>query len=442
MSSARGATDGPIFLDHSGHALTNLGDVAMLQAAASRLAARFPGRRVRVPTSAPERLARFCPEASPLPSEGLRALTGLGYLPLRHRLPRRMAAAAARLEARLRGRRPEWLDGLALRRAEPGSAPSRAAAEILAALDGSALFVAGGGGYLTDAFPEKAWSALTLLRRAQRRGIPTALVSQGVGPLEEPALRALASRVLSKAHLIALREGRSGPALLARLGVDPRRVLVTGDDAVEVTHAAHRGGGGTALGVNLRSAAYAGLDGDASSRTGDALRRLAGELSTSFVPIPIAVDSTAPDSAAIRGAVGDTGAEAEPTDPADAISRAARCRIVVTASYHAAVFALAQGIPAVGISRTRYYDGKLEGLAHLFGAGARVVRLDESGWEERLVSEARALWADAPGLRAGLIAAATEQVRRQETAYDRIAALAGGDVPVERRSRAAAEVSA
>ena len=440
MSAPREASGGgPVFVDHSGHALTNLGDVAMLQAAVARLAARFPGREVRVPTSAPERLARFCPEASPLPAEGLRALTGLGYLPFRHRLPRRLASGAARIEARLRGRRPEWLDGLALRRGEPGSPEAGAAAAILAALDRSVLFVAAGGGYLTDAFPDKAWSALTLLRRAQRRGIPTALVSQGIGPLEEPGLRALAARVLAKAEWIALREGRSGPALLARLGVDPARVVVTGDDAVEAARVSRRAGESGGLGVNLRSAAYAGLDGDASSRLGSVLRRLAGELPAPLVPIPIALDASAPDTAAIRAAVGDTGpAEAEPADPAGAIARTARCRVVVTASYHAAVFALAQGTPAVGISRTRYYDGKLEGLAELFGAGARVVRVDAPGWEERLASDVRALWAEGPALRAGLVAAASEQVRRQEQAYDRVAALAGGGRVAARASGASA----
>jgi len=432
---------GSVFLEHSGHALTNLGDVAMLQAAVSRLAARFPGREVCVPTSAPERLARFCPEASPVPAEGIRALAGLGYLPFRHRLPRRMAAGASRLEARLRGRRPELLDGLALRRGTPGSAEARAAREILRALDRSALFVAGGGGYLTDAFPEKAWSALTLLRRAQRRGVPTALVSQGVGPLDEPGLRALASRVLAKARWIALREGRSGPALLERLGVDPRRVLVTGDDAVEAGRSATNAGERAAIGVNFRSAAYAGLDGDASSRVGAALRSLARELGASLVPVPVALDDGSPDSEAIAHAIGEPPAS-PPEDPAALIALVGRCRLVVTASYHAAVFALAQGIPAVGLSRTRYYDGKLEGLAEIFGEGARVVRLEDAEWEEGLLAAVRELWAGASGFRARLLSAAGDQVRRQHDAYDRIAGLAGGAAAAERGAVTAAEVRA
>ncbi|HEX4439959.1 MAG TPA: polysaccharide pyruvyl transferase family protein [Thermoanaerobaculia bacterium] len=427
-----------IILEHSGHALTNLGDAAMLQAAVSRLAARFPGATIRVPTSAPDRLARLCPQASPLPSDGLRALAGLGYLPFRHRLPRRAGAGVARLEARLRGARPEWLDALALRRAGRGTGEGRDAAEVLSALDGAALFVAGGGGFVTDAFPDKAWSSLTLLRRAQRRRIPTALVSQGIGPLEEPSLRALAARTLGDADFIALRERRAGPALLERLGVDARRVAVTGDDAVGAAHAARRATEGTALGVNLRSAAYAGLDAGSMAAIGAAIRRLSGELRAPILPVPIALDATGSDAAAIRTAVGDTGGEPDPVDPAGAIARAARCRVVVTASYHAAVFALAQGIPAVGVSRTRYYADKLFGLAEMFGPGADVVSLDEPAWEERLSAAVRDLWRRAAERRPGLIAAAAEQLRLQEEAYGRVASLAGGLASLPAPSRTGA----
>jgi polysaccharide pyruvyl transferase WcaK-like protein len=433
-----------VFLEHSGHALTNLGDVAMLQAAVSRLHDRLPGARISVPAASTERLARFCPDASPLPSEGLRALAGLGYLPGRHRLPRGVAGKVARWESRVRGRAPEWLDRLALRRerreasasasaaSASGNAPTDAgsAARILAALDGASLFVASGGGYITDAFADKAWSSLTLLRRAQRRGIPTALVSQGLGPLEDPALRALAARVLARADLVALRERRAGPSLLSRLGVDAARVVVTGDDAVGAAYSARRSGPGSGLGVNLRSASYAGLTDGAMAAVGAAVRRLAAELRAPLVTVPIALDEAGSDAAAIRRAVGESGpSEADPSDPAGAVARAARCRVVVTASYHAAVFALAQGIPAVGLAKTAYYADKLEGLAELFGPGAEVVRLDAPEWEARLEGAVRELWTGAADTRASLLAAAAEQVRLQDEAYARLARIGGAHEP-------------
>lgn len=42
----------------------------MLQVAVRRLAALWPGARIDVFTDVPDRLARLCPEASPLPAHG------------------------------------------------------------------------------------------------------------------------------------------------------------------------------------------------------------------------------------------------------------------------------------------------------------------------------------------------------------------------------------
>jgi polysaccharide pyruvyl transferase WcaK-like protein len=50
-----------------------------------------------------------------------------------------------------------------------------------------------------------------------------------------------------------------------------------------------------------------------------------------------------------------------------------RCRVVVTGSYHAGVFALAQGIPVVATAASRYYHDKFSGLADLFGGGGDIV---------------------------------------------------------------------
>ncbi len=119
-------------------------------------------------------------------------------------------------------------------------------------------------------------------------------------------------------------------------------------------------------------------------------------------------------------------AEPEPDSVEDVIGRVGRCRVVVSASYHAVVFALAQGIPAVGLARTPYYSNKLLGLAEMFGAGIQVVRLDREDWEARLPQAIRESWTQAETLRDGLLAAAADQIRAQEALYSRVAALAIG----------------
>ncbi|MFI6772593.1 polysaccharide pyruvyl transferase family protein [Nocardia sp. NPDC050412] len=42
--------------------------------------------------------------------------------------------------------------------------------------------------------------------------------------------------------------------------------------------------------------------------------------------------------------------------PVDVFRQVGRCRVLVTNAYHLAVFALSQGIPAVGITASEYYD--------------------------------------------------------------------------------------
>src|SRR5690606_27264326 len=57
------------------------------------------------------------------------------------------------------------------------------------------LFVSGAGGF-TDPFKNHALTTLQLIETAQRNGKPTALVGQGLGPWDDPALRAAAEQTL------------------------------------------------------------------------------------------------------------------------------------------------------------------------------------------------------------------------------------------------------
>ena len=105
-------------------------------------------------------------------------------------------------------------------------------------------------------------------------GVPVALLSQGIGPMEDSALRRRAAEVLPRSALIAVREGLEGPQLLAELGVPPSRVAVTGDDALALVVDAPVVAG-EALGVNVRRSDYAGVGDAAVARLGARLERLA-----------------------------------------------------------------------------------------------------------------------------------------------------------------------
>ena len=100
-----------------------------------------------------------------------------------------------------------------------------------------------------------------------------------------------------------------------------------------------------------------------------------------------------------------------------------RCRLVITGSYHAGVFALANGIPVLGIAGSSYYVDKFEGLADMFGKGCRVLRVGADDCAEELRSAAEELWGNAEETRPGLLAAAERQIASGRATYEKIADL-------------------
>jgi colanic acid/amylovoran biosynthesis protein len=78
--------------------------------------------------------------------------------------------------------------------------------------------------------------------------------------------------------------------------------------------------------------------------------------------------------------------------PEALITASAGCRAIVTGSYHAGVFGLAQGVPAVCLSRSSYYQAKFGGLQSLFPGACFVVQLDAPDWNTRLSAAIRQAW--------------------------------------------------
>ena len=96
---------------------------------------------------------------------------------------------------------------------------------------------------------------------------------------------------------------------------------------------------------------------------------------------------------------------------------------MITGSYHAGVFALANGIPVVGIAASAYYVDKFEGLADMFGEGCRVWSPDGADSTEQLRRAADELWESAERTRSQLLASAERQIASCRATYAKIAAL-------------------
>ena len=121
--------------------------------------------------------------------------------------------------------------------------------------------------------------------------------------------------------------------------------------------------------------------------------------------------------------LGDTDGGASLETPQLVIDRVGECRVVVTGSYHGAVFALAQGIPVVALVKSPYYVNKMAGLQDQFGIGCELVRLDEGNVSGRIRAAIDRAWAEAERVRGPLLQAAAEQIERGRRAYARLVEL-------------------
>ena len=410
-----------ILLEPGSYSLENVGDVAMLQVATRRLRELWPEARIGVVTEAPKQLSMLCPGTEPILARRERCEQDAP--------PTAVSGLLSRMVWPRLWRPPRRAD----------EAPERT--ELAASVRGADLVVASGMGALNDSFAPRALRLLGTFAIAKRCGVPTALFSQGLGPVRDEAFKARVARALAGVDLIALRERLSGPALLNHMGVPREVVRVTGDDAIELAYEERPPAGGECLGVNVRVADYSGVDDAAVGLVRTVLREAASRLRTRVLPIPISHRHGGLDARTNRALLRDldpaSDGGATLLTPLDVIRQVGRCRLVVAGSYHAGVFALAQGIPAVCLVNSPYYGDKFRGLADMFGRGCEIVSLNEGRFPSLLAAAIDRAWESARHDRAGLLAAATEQVTLGHEAYRDLLILPGRRTPDAAQARAA-----
>ena len=261
--------------------------------------------------------------------------------------------------------------------------------------------------------PEYARDLLMTLSLALHYGRPVVLLGEGLGPLEDPGLRELASCVLRRVDMIALREDVTGVPLLRSLKVPPERVITTGDDAIELAYRERSALLGSGIGINIRASEYAAVDREFISGCGSCSRKHFVLLMRSPTRSDFQRTGEA-DIETFRSLVGSfecTSASLPKFDmPLAIIRQLANCRILVCGSYHAAVFACSSGIPAVCLAKSEYYHAKFRGLTNLFGEGCELVSLDDPDFEPRLREVIHKCWKHAEQLRPRLIERAEAQL--------------------------------
>ncbi len=425
-----------IFIDH-GEAYGNLGDEAMLLNALRRLQALAGPCEFTLPVKPEQPL----PEALPPVQTTASALAAFEELirPLRRGL-RRCARVTGlpvleRVEPAL-WRAATWLadrvvlaDGGLARWARRWLPLPRTFCNALldyrAALRQSEAFYSVGAADLSDFWPAgviyKEW-----LYRLARRTVPLVIVSsQGVGPLENAALRRRARRALGHAHHVSFRDYEQSLRLFdegehhgnlpvddssqlespARrndpsAGVSPLpsrpQVAIVGDEAFTLPPADEErawmwlGQAGVRPGVRFVACHFRATDYTRDTRM--LVPRLAGlldrlsheqRITLVFMPMSYARHSCIDRELglALRNAMNRTDALLIPPECRDVtVVKAAvgLARFSLGLSYHVHVFSLSQGHPALILYTGGYYRAKSDGLIGFYGAPSQALDLDLS----------------------------------------------------------------
>lgn len=407
-----------VFIEPGSYSCLNMGDLAMLHATVNRINSFITDPELHIITHSPALLTALYPGAKPIDSLGRQMWVGHSIIPSRIRRVLGVAQPK-RWERSLRHSRPGLWEILLRAKFSLKKMNHQPLDDFLRAIQQADLFIVSGAGGINDSFSNHAHTVLDILEMGQRRGIPTLIFGQGFGPITKPELLERAAAVLPQVDFIAIREERFSLPLLSSLGVNVNKVITTGDDAIEIAYTQRHQRLGNGLGVNLRLSSYAAINTDRVPLIRNILHKAARSYRVPLLPIPISHNNASHDPSSIREllkGVDDSGDGGESLRTVEqVIEQVSQCRVVVTGSYHAGVFALSQGIPVAAIANTLYYQNKFIGLQDQFGKGCEVILLKDV--VEQLEPTIDRLWKSAEDIRPSLLSSAARQIEASKAAY-------------------------
>ncbi len=277
--------------------------------------------------------------------------------------------------------------------------------------------IATGGGFLTDAFAEHAYRIMTTLMLAQTLGKKTAMFGQGLGPITDKKTINIAKKVFPNLRLIGLREGVNSLKLANELGASSSRIVVTGDDAIEMAYSNLPEKLGSAIGINLRVASYSDVNEQLLNNVRRVLHKLSESYQAQLIPVPISGHDEDSDFKTISKLIGKDIDETDFSSSEMVIQHVSQCRVVVTGSYHAAVYALSQGISVVVLIGSKYYQHKFAGLSNQFNSGCILVDTTTTNFESVLEEAIKQTWNDSPVNRDLLLSQAMTQIDLSRDCY-------------------------
>ena len=434
-----------IILDQGIFDMRNLGQNALLQAAIERVRKSYPESSIGVTTFAPYLLKIFFPGVFPVSPDGshvwhknrnnynrihqfipvifLKILLGARE-ELWYRWP---GFSPGTIREKLKSwvrQNPTNIEVTDDSSEDTVSNANAGAPDYSSVVSDADLFIATGSQYLCDHARDTAFQVLGRLEAATQRGIPTAMVGQGIGPIDDFELRAKAKQVLPLLDLILVRERLEAPEILASLGVDPTKIIVTGDDAIELAYSARASFLGYGIGVSMRCRPSTRVDNSDLSTIGEILRETAQKHDAELVGLPISRSLHERDDICTQQIMEGHDkiwmSRKKFQTPLAYIRSAQRCRLVIAGTFHGAVLALAQGIPVVCLVRSSLYTNKFKGLADLFNPGCEIVSLDDEFFRKKLISSIELTWQSAENLRTHLLEKAVQQIEWGQSGYQQL----------------------
>jgi polysaccharide pyruvyl transferase WcaK-like protein len=270
-----------------------------------------------------------------------------------------------------------------------------------------------GGGYLNYYWPDLTAWRVAIAAAASAVEVPYVLSGQGVGPVS-PQITPMISFLIGAASAVATRDQIS-LQLLKQIVPNGPPIEMVGDDALglgcdEPALARRRLAklgvpiDRPLLGFQARASSYVGFTRDELRETAQHVDNFAADNGFEVVAVPINMQSEGPEVELVTDLAKGKGRRAawHVVDHASDIAATAGvikvCSALITHTYHAAIFALENGIPTLLVARTKYYRQKGEALRTSFGIPVPIIarsNLSADAIAEGFASMAQAPWSKA-----------------------------------------------
>jgi colanic acid/amylovoran biosynthesis protein len=272
------------------------------------------------------------------------------------------------------------------------------------------LLVYAGGGYFNDEFRHFFFELVTVAELVRHQRKPVVAFGQGIGPLSTPLVARPVEAFVRNLTAIGTRENITLRWAQSHLNSETLCVS-TGDDVLLDPDLPSPSELGSDLGVNVRLAFYSGIE---LAELGPLREAVARFFQAQGLTIIRSIPIKDTDDQSTQQVLAGLPIESCRAEKAATLSAIAKCRVVFTGSYHAAVFAYALGVTVVGLVGNRYYQQKFAGVAERFGTTPLVYTLANGSNEKNdlniLFNLLNRAWEAAPKNRARLIRARDEQI--------------------------------